>query len=60
MLHKLEEGNSSEKRVRKITTLDLNEAQCFIPSPQTPKCDQPVVHIPKLHTMFQDFLQDII
>jgi hypothetical protein len=56
MLHKLEEGNNSDKRVRKITTLDLNEAQCFVPSPQTPKYDQAVVHIPKLHTTFQDFL----
>ena len=60
MLHNLEEGNNSEKRVRKITTKELNEAQCFIPSPQTPKCDQAVVHMPKLYTMFQDFLQDII
>jgi len=56
MLHKLEQGNNSEK----ITTLELNEAQSFIPSPQTPKCDQAAVHMPKLHTMFQDILKDII
>ena len=60
MLLKLEEGNRYEQRVRKITTLDLNEDQCFIPSCQTSKCDQAVVHIPKLHTLFQDLLQDII
>lgn len=51
MLLNLKEGNScDQQKVTKIT-LKRNEAQCFIQNR-----DQAAVHIPQLHTLFQDIL----